>query len=140
MDPPGEQIVILKTPRLGPRGTNPPTSPRPLRVDVSDQAARGLLMKPRFQLCNLYPQVCFHFDRPKKEKEKLAEVRPELKARREKGERGLVIQGLMVVKIQRPTCGATHSLSMSQPPAQPPTRKISTGYCYVQHRFPHEQT
>ncbi len=27
--PPGEQIVILKTQRLGPRGTNPPTSPAP---------------------------------------------------------------------------------------------------------------
>ncbi len=34
--PPGEQIVILKTQRLGPRGINPPTSPRPLRVVVSD--------------------------------------------------------------------------------------------------------
>ncbi len=51
--PHGEQIVILKTPRLGPRGTNPPTSPRPLRVVVSDQTARDLLMKSRFQLCNL---------------------------------------------------------------------------------------
>ncbi len=59
-------------------------------------------MKSRFQLCNLYPQVYFHFDRPKKEREKLADSRQELKARREKGERGLIIQGLMVVKIQRP--------------------------------------
>ncbi len=85
MVPPGKQIVILKTQRLGPRGTNPPTSPRPLRVVVSDQTARDLLMKSRFQLCNLYPQVYFYFDRTKKEREKLAEARKEIKARREKG-------------------------------------------------------
>ncbi len=69
---------------------------------VSDQAARNLLIKSRFQLCNLYPQVYFHFDSPQKEWEKLAEARQELKARREKGEKGLTIQGLMVVQIQRP--------------------------------------
>ncbi len=101
MVPPGEQIVILKTQRLGPCGTNPPTSPRPLRVVVSDQTARDLLMKSRLQLCNLYPQVYFRFDCTEKEREKLAEARQELKARREKGERGLIIQGLMVVEIQR---------------------------------------
>ncbi len=42
--PPVEQIVILKTQRLGPRGTNPPTSPHPLRVVVSYKAARDLLL------------------------------------------------------------------------------------------------
>ncbi len=57
--PPGKQILILKTQRLGPRGANPPTSALPLRVVVSDQAAHDLLMKSRFQLCNLYLQVVF---------------------------------------------------------------------------------
>ncbi len=80
----------------------PPTYTRPLRAIVSDQAVRDLLMKSRFQLCNLYPQVYFYFVRTKKEREKLEEVRQELKARREKGGRGLTIQGLMVVQIQRP--------------------------------------
>ncbi len=46
-------------------------------------------------------QVYFHFDRLKKERQKLAEAHQELKARREKGEGGLTIQGLMVVQIQR---------------------------------------
>ncbi len=115
-------IVILKTQRLGPRRANPPTSPRPLMVVVSDQAVRDLLMKSLFQLCNLYPQVYFHFDRPIKEREKLAEACQELNARREKGERGLTIQGHVVVKIQLLYQWHDNSLSMSQPPTPPPTR------------------
>ncbi len=99
--PLGEQIVILKTQRLCPRGTNPSTSPRPLRVVVSDQAARDLLVKSRFRLCNPYPKVYFYFGRTKKEREKLAKARHELKARREKGERELIIQCLIVVQIRR---------------------------------------
>ncbi len=71
MVPPGEQIVILKNQRLDPRGINPPTFPRPLSGVVPDQTARVLLMKSRFQLCNLDPQVYFHFGRTKKEREKL---------------------------------------------------------------------
>ncbi len=59
-------------------------------------------MKSRFHLRSLYPQAYFHFDRPKKEREKLVEARQELKAHRKKGERGLTIPGLMVVQIQRP--------------------------------------
>ncbi len=61
---PGEQIVILKIQRLGPRWTNPPSSSRPLRVVVSGQAARDLLTKLRFQLHHFYLQVYFHFDHP----------------------------------------------------------------------------
>ncbi len=99
---PGEQIVILKIQRLGPRWTNPPSCSRPLRVVVSGQAAHDLLTKSRVQLHHSYLQVYFHFDHPKIEREKLAEARQELKARLEKGERGLTIQGLMVVQIQRP--------------------------------------
>ncbi len=47
MVPAGEQIVILKAQRLGPPGTNPPTSPGPVTFVVSDQAARNLLRKSR---------------------------------------------------------------------------------------------
>ncbi len=76
--------------------------PQSHTLSVSDQSARDLLTKSRFQLCNLYPQVYFHFDSPQKGRGKLAEARQELKARREKGAKGLTIQGLMVVQIQRP--------------------------------------
>ncbi len=43
----GELIVNLKAQRLGPPGTNPPTSPSPVKLVVSDQAARYLLRKSR---------------------------------------------------------------------------------------------
>ncbi len=128
---------LRKTQRLGPCGTNPPTSSRPLGVVVSDQAARDLLIRSRFQLCSFYHQVYFRFDCTKKEREKLAEARQELKARREKGERGLIIQGLVVVEIQRPYLWRDPLIIHA--PAPPPTRKISTGCWHVQRRFPHEQ-
>ncbi len=54
MVPPDGQTVILKSQRLGPRGTNPPSSPRTLRVVVPDQTTRDLLMKACFGLRNLY--------------------------------------------------------------------------------------
>ncbi len=60
--------------------------PQSHTFSVSDQSARDLLTKSRFQLCNLYPQVYFHFDSPQKEK----------------WEKELTIQGIVVVQIQRP--------------------------------------
>ncbi len=75
--------------------------PQSHTFSVSDQSARDLLTKSRFQLCNLFPSL-FSFRLPQKERGKLAEARQELKALREKGEKGLTIQGLMVVQIQRP--------------------------------------
>ncbi len=47
------------------------STPHPLRIVVSDQATRNLLMKSRFQLHNLYLQVYFNFDRPMRKREKL---------------------------------------------------------------------
>ncbi len=44
----------------------------------------GVLTKLRFQLRNLYSRIHFHFDRPGRGREKLAEARQELNARREK--------------------------------------------------------
>ncbi len=59
-------------------------------------------MKSRFHLRGSHPSIYFHVDRPLKERQKLAEARLELKARIAKGERGLTIQDLKVVKTQRP--------------------------------------
>ncbi len=78
------------------------TSPRPLKVVLSETAMRDLLMKSRFHLRGSHPSIYFHVDRPLKERQKLAEARLELKARIAKGERGLTIQDLKVVKTQRP--------------------------------------
>ncbi len=59
-------------------------------------------MRPHFHLPASHPSICFHVDRTLKERQKLAEDRLELKARIAKGERRLTIQGLKVVKTQRP--------------------------------------
>ncbi len=85
--PPGEVIIAPKTHRLGPRVANVPNLPRPLKVVLSETAMRDLLMKPRVQLRGSHPSIYFHVDRPLKERQKLAEVRLELKARIAKGER-----------------------------------------------------
>ncbi len=100
--PPGEVIIVLKTHRLCPRVANVPNSPRPLKVVLSETAMRDLLMKSRFHLRGSHPSIYSHVDRPLKERQKLAEARLELKARIAKGERGLTIQDLKVVKTQRP--------------------------------------
>ncbi len=68
-------------------------------VVVPDQTTRDLLMKSRFKLRNPHSRACRHFDRLKSETKKLAEAHQELKARREKGVRGLTIQGLIMVHI-----------------------------------------
>ncbi len=100
--PPGEVITILKAHRLGPRVANLPNSPRPLKVVLSETAMWDLLTKSRFHLRGSYPSTYFHVDHPLKKRQKLAEARLELKARIAKGESGLTIQDLKVVKTQRP--------------------------------------
>ncbi len=100
--PPAEVIIILKTHRLGPRDANLSNSPRPLKVVHSETAKRDLLMKSRLHLRGSHSSIYFHVDRSLKERQKLAEARLELKARMAKGERGLTIQDLKVVKAQRP--------------------------------------
>ncbi len=59
-------------------------------------------MKSRFHLRGYHLSIYLSVDRPLKERQKLAEARLELKARIAKGERGLTIQVLKVVKTQRP--------------------------------------
>ncbi len=100
--PPGEVIIILKTHRVCPRVENVPNSLRPLKVVLSETVMRDLLMKSRFHLRGSHPSIYFHVDRPLKERQKQAEARLELKACIAKGERGLTIQALTVVKTQRP--------------------------------------
>ncbi len=63
---------------------------------------RDLLMKSRFHPRGSDPSIYFHVNRPLKERQQLAEARLELKARIAKGERGLTIQDLKVVKTQQP--------------------------------------
>ncbi len=63
---------------------------------------RVSLMKSRFHLRGSHPSIYLHVDRPLKERQKLVEARLEPKARIAKGERGLNIQDLKVVKTQRP--------------------------------------
>ncbi len=63
---------------------------------------RDRLMKSRFHLRGSHPSIYFHVNRPLKDRQKLAEVRLELKARIAKGERGFTIHDLKVVKTQRP--------------------------------------
>ncbi len=71
---------------------------RPLRIILLDQKTREVLLESRFQLCKFCPQIYIHFDSPKSEGETLGVAQQELKAR----ERGLTIQGVMVVQAQRP--------------------------------------
>ncbi len=97
-----ELIFILKTHRLCPRVANLNNSPRPLKVVLSGTAMRDLLMKSRFHLHGSHPSIYLHIDHPLKERQKLAEARLGLKARTAKGERGLTVQDLKVVKTQRP--------------------------------------
>ncbi len=73
-----------------------------MKVVLSETAKWDLLMKSRFHLRGSHPSIYFHVDRPLKERQELAEARLELKARIAKGERGLTVQDLKVMKAQRP--------------------------------------
>ncbi len=79
--PAGERIVILNSQTVRSPWDKPSYLPRHLGFWVSDHSARDLLMKSRLQLRNLYPQVNFHFYLPKRERQKMAEARRELKVR-----------------------------------------------------------
>ncbi len=99
---PGEVNIILKTNRLGPRVANLPNSPRPLKLILSQRAMRDPLMKSRSSLRGSHPSIYLHVDRPLNQRQKLAEARLEPKERTAKGERGLTVHDLKVVKTQRP--------------------------------------